>query len=101
MDRQQIIWTAKGLASLKEILLFYNLQNGNSIYSKKLLVQLKTSIKILEEFPFTGKPTSLKSVRELVLGRNSVFYKLVDENVYILLVWDNRMDAQYLLKKLQ
>ncbi len=101
MARQQIIWTAKGLTSLNEILLFYKLQNGNSTYSKRLLVQIKKSIKILEEFPFTGKPTSLYLIRELVLNRNSVFYKLVDEKIYILLVWDNRMDAQYLLKKLQ
>jgi hypothetical protein len=55
----------------------------------------------LEEFPFTGKHTSLNTIRELVLGRNSIFYKLADEKIYILLVWDNRMDAQYLLKKLE
>jgi hypothetical protein len=83
------------------MLFFYKIQNGNSIYSRKLLVHLKKSIKILEEFPFTGKHTSLNTIRELVLGRNSVFYKLEDEKVYILLVWDNRMDAKYLLKKLE
>jgi plasmid stabilization system protein ParE len=100
MARQQIVWTARGLASLNEMLLFYKLQNGNSTYSRKLLVHLKKSIKILEEFPHTGKPTSLYPIREFVLSRNSVFYKLMDEKIYILLVWDNRMDPQFLLKKL-
>lgn len=97
MAQRKIIWSALAIASLRDILLFYKIQNGNAVYSKKLLHQIKESVLLLGDFPNAGKSTTLSEIRELVLKRNSVFYQITPNQINILLVWDNRRNPEELL----
>ena len=101
MAQQKIVWSAKALASLTEILLFYKKQNGNTHYSKKLYHQIKQSVLILTDFPKAGKLTDMSQIRELVLNRNSLFYQVTETQINIVLVWDNRRNPQELFEALQ
>ncbi len=100
MAQSKIVWSAKAIASLTEILTFYIVQNGNAEYSKKLHLQIDQSVRILSRYPNAGKHTDMKNIRELVLKRNSIFYQVKEYQIDILLVWDNRRNPQDLLEKL-
>lgn len=96
MAQRKIIWSTLAIASLRDILLFYKIQNGNNDYSNKLLHQIKESVLLLGAFPNAGKSTSMYEIRELVLKRNSVFYLVASNQINIVLVWDNRRNPDEL-----
>ncbi len=92
-------WTTKARISLNSILEFYLIQNGNAIYSVALAGEIEKGVKILCKHPLSGKSICLQDIHELVFERNSVFYRIVNQEIHILLVWDNRKNPE-LLKQL-
>lgn len=97
MAKFKIIWTNFAEQSLYEILDFYLIQNKNNIFSVKLYNEIIKAVQILEDHPFTGKQNLFYNYRELVLERNSVFYNVINDNIEILMVWDNRRNPEELL----
>lgn len=91
-----IKWTTKAQISLNIILEFYLKQNGNAQYSLVLAQEIEDGIKILLKHPLSGKSIGLKNIHELVFERNSVFYHVIQNEIHILLVWDNRRDPELL-----
>lgn len=73
------------------------IQNKNSIFSIKLYNEIIKAVQILEDYPYTGKQNLFYNYRELVLERNSVFYNVTNDNIEILMVWDNRRNPEELL----
>lgn len=91
-----IKWTTKAQISLNIILEFYLKQNGNAQYSLVLAQEIEDGIKILLKHPLSGKSIGLENIHELVFERNSVFYHVIQNEIHILLVWDNRRDPELL-----
>lgn len=101
MVEKKIIWTEKAKKSLFLILDFYEIQNGNNIYSEKLFSEIIERTNILTNYSFSGKKTDYLEIRELVIDRNSLFYTETKDTINIILVWDNRRnpsECYYLLK---
>ncbi len=96
----KIKWTTRAQISLNLILEFYIDQNGNANYSLALLKEIENGINILIDFPLSGKSIGFFDIRELVFERNSVFYHVLDNEVHILLIWDNRQNPDSLIKLL-
>ncbi len=92
----RIKWTVKAHISLNIILEFYLKQNGNATYSLALASEIEEGIKILYKHPLSGKSIGLEDIHELVFERNSVFYRVVNQEIHILLVWDNRRNPSAL-----
>ena len=101
MASYKIEWTRTAELSLYEILDFYITQNNNTIYSTSLYEEIKTSIAILCDYPRVGKSINFQNYRELVLDRNSIFYRIKPETIEILLIWDNRREPKELYNKLK
>lgn len=97
MAKFKIIWTNFAEQSLYEILYFYQIKNKNNIFSIKLYNEIIKAVQIREDYPFTGKQNLFYHYRELILERNSVFYNVINDNIEILMVWDNRRNPEELL----
>ncbi len=100
MGEIQIIWTKKANKSLILILDFYLEQNGNFDYCEKLLSEIIQQTNYIKVNPNIGKETNHFLIRELVFGRNSIFYVFSQTYINVLLIWDNRQDPEKLLELL-
>lgn len=92
MAKKEIIWSARANLELKEILEFYNEQNGNVNYSLKLMNEIDDLLNTLSQSEFIGRLTSNKKTRVLVMKSYLIFYDINDTRVEILSFWDNRQD---------
>jgi len=98
MAEFEIKWNDKAEESLRQILEFYLVQNGSAEYSLKLHNEIIIGIEVLKKFPNAGKQINYKDIYELVFARNSVFYRIEQSTIFILLVWDNRQNPEKLSK---
>lgn len=79
MAVQKIKWTPTAKKSLKEILNFYNIRNGNFDYSLKILESLKKAISLLPQNNLMGKEVEYSDLRVFVIERHHIFYKISEE----------------------
>ncbi len=97
MVKRKIEWSKESKDSLEKILEFYNERNGNKIYSKKLLKQLKHTTSLIANNNFIGKLTDELNVRVIFKNEYAVFYEVTEKVVEILLIWDTRRNPEKLL----
>jgi toxin YoeB len=91
---KQIIWSAIAKASKKEILLYWKHRNSSNRFSKHLNQLFENAIVIISEFPSAGKPTRKKDVRIKIVKEYLIFYKVYDDHISILLIWDGRRNPK-------
>jgi len=89
---RRIIWSEKAKTVFQEILVFYYKRNGTKIYSKKLNSEIKKLISLLKKQAFIGRLTNIDNVRVLIKDNFKIFYKVEQNIIIILLVWDCRQD---------
>ena len=94
MVRIKIEWSLEARLDLIDILEFYIRRNGNSIYSRKLYLQINKSIQFLVKNPFIGKQTEDPSVRALITGDYQIIYEVFDKLILIIMIWDCRRDSE-------
>lgn len=94
MVKVKIEWSLEARLDLLDILEFYILRNGNSVYSKKLNTQINNSIKLLVKNPFLGKQTDDPSIRALITGDYHLIYEIFDKLIMIIMIWDCRRDPE-------
>lgn len=83
----QVIWTEPALTDLDEIAEYIAL--GKLSAAKKLVNDVFSRVSLLESSPNSGrKPPELKNsrYREVMVGPCRVFYRVTNENVYVLYV---------------
>ena len=86
----QIIWTEPALNDLDKIAEYIALDKPSA--AKKLVGNVFTKVERLENFPKSGrKPPELNEsrYREVVVPPCRVFYRIEDENIFILYVMRN------------
>jgi len=93
---RRIIWSDKAEKVFREILEFYYKRNGTKTYSKKLNSEIKKLINLLKKQAFIGKITDNKSIRVLIKGDFKIFYRVEQNEIIILMVWDCRQDINEL-----
>jgi len=94
MVRIKIEWSLEARLDLIDILELYIQRNGNSIYSRKLYLQINKSIQFLVKNPFIGKQTEDPSVRALITGDYQIIYEVFDKLILIIMIWDCRRDPE-------
>lgn len=94
MVKVKIEWSLEARLDLLDILEFYILRNGNSVYSKKLNTQINNSIKLLVKNPFLGKQTDDPSIRALITSDYHLIYEVFDKLIMIIMIWDCRRDPE-------
>jgi toxin ParE1/3/4 len=95
----RIIWTEPALSDLNEIAEYIALDKFNA--ANRLVKQIFSSIDRLEQFPESGRiPPELErsKYREIIVGPCRVFYRVDQDNVYIVYVMrGERQLRKYLL----
>ena len=89
-----IIWSNIASSDLRDILEFFNIRNKSNTYSKKLYKTISQEINRLIIFPEIGRVTDYKNFRSLVVLDYLIFYTLIDDNIFIIRVWDSRQDER-------
>ena len=94
----EIIWTEPALLDLDEIAEYIAIEN--IIAAKKLVRSIFGKVDRLEQFPESGRiPPEIPHLnhREVVASPCRVFYKIADDNVYILFVMREERDLRKFL----
>ncbi len=86
-----IIWKARPLKQVRELQEYFFFELGSSQFFINFLARLNKDLKLISEFPESGRPTGRKNVRYVNLGdKRSVFYRIHLNHISILLIWDSR-----------
>lgn len=94
----QIIWTEPALGDLNDIAEYIAL--SNPIAAQAFVKMVFEKVQRLEIFPDSGRiPTELEhfSYREVIANPCRIFYKVHDDNVFILYVMRQEQDLQKFL----
>ncbi len=95
----QIIWTEPALSDLNEIAEYIALDKIDA--ARRLLKKVFSSVERLEHFPESGRiPPELgfSIYREIIVGPCRIFYRIDENEVYILSVMRGEMQLRkYLL----
>lgn len=93
MDKK-IIWSATAKKSKHDILQYWKNRNKSLLFSIKLDQLIHDAVASIAAFPFSGKLTSSPDIRIKIVREYLLFYKVTDDKIMILLLWDGRRNPQ-------
>lgn len=97
---KQVVWSLRAQAERKQILDYWRKRNKSNVYSKKLSLLFKESIKIIKDFPQVGKLTNDPNTRIKIVKDFLIIYEETETQIFILTIWDSRQDPERLKKSL-
>jgi len=71
------------------------------VYSKKLDQLFRGAVKLISDFPHTGKPTQENNVRVKILREYLIIYEITEAQIIILTIWHRSRDPEELKKLYQ
>jgi len=98
MAKKSIVWTQTAIKQRRHILKYWTIRNHSTTYAEKLIRLIKERIDLIAENPFAGKPTNHSDTREAAMGNFSIYYKLINNKIFITAFWDNRQSPKKLIK---
>ena len=96
MAERIIVWSSKAKIDLINLYEFYNYRNKSKTYSLKLHRKIQKEIKLLLKQPEIGKKTNKIGVRGLLIDNLYLFYKIFQEHIVVLAVWENSQNPSKL-----
>ena len=97
----KVFWTITAVKQRNHVFEYWNNRNQSNKYSKKLRMEINGNIQILKKHPKIGKNADYDSIKALVMGHFSLFYKYDATQIIIVAFWDNRQDPERLLEILR
>lgn len=93
---KEISWTPGSLQDRLAIYKYWQERNKSDIYSEKLEIIIIRSVELLSLFPFMGQKTMIKNTYLKVAKTYKIFYRVREDKIEILRVWDTRRDPESL-----
>ena len=100
MAKRSVVWTETAARQRREVLRYWTVRNGSTVYAEKLIRLTASRIKIILKQPESFKTADYPETRESAMGHFSIYYKVTNEQIIITAFWDNRQDPKKLLKLL-
>jgi plasmid stabilization system protein ParE len=100
MDGRVIIWSKRAELSYDDILLYYSSNTKRSKYGKKLHKKVTELTFNLLKFPELAKAVEHSDYRVFVIDNYSLYYKILESEIFIALFWDNRRSPDLFLSEL-
>ena len=100
MAKRAIVWTLTAAKQRREVLKYWTIRNGSTIYAEKLIKLTASQIKTILTHPESYKLTEFPETRVSAMGYFSIFYKVTESQLIITAFWDNRQDPKTLLRVL-
>lgn len=94
---KRLVWSPIAREIRKEILQYWIKRNKSKRYSKKLNILFDESAQQISDFPFSGISFSDKIYRGKLIKDYYLLYKIKDDSIEILFIWDTRKDPADLL----
>lgn len=101
MAEKKIIWTETAARQRRSILEYWLQRNQSPNYSLKLLKVSNEKANLIADNPLLYKKADFPDTRVATMGHFSMFYKIVDDTIFIVAFWDNRQDPKKLLTLLK
>jgi toxin YoeB len=95
---KRLIWSPVAREIRKEILQYWILRNKSKRYSQKLNILFENSAQQIADFPYSGISVSDNIYRGKLIKDYYILYKIKDDSIEILFIWDTRKDPADLLK---
>jgi len=92
----QARWTDEAKLQFKEILEYWDENNGSSAYSEKLINLVDTTVSRLVEYPEIGRRTDNQRIKLKIVKNYFLYYSFDEDTLTILGVSDMRRDPDYL-----
>lgn len=93
---KEIRWSIRANQDRIEILEYWIKRNQSNTYSIKLARLFEENIELLSQILTIGKPTNLPDVRVKVVRDYLIFYRIMDEFLEIITIWDSRRNPKNL-----
>jgi len=91
---KRIIWSRNAIQDKLQILDYWYKRIGTKRYSKKLDKALSQSVSYLLKYPNIGRKLDDSEIRFIVKDSYQIFYKVQDDEVRILHIWDSRRNPE-------
>lgn len=92
-EHPKVIWTKKATADYISVLEYWTARNKSTAYAEKLITIVQHAVKQVQRFPKTGKPTSKKLYRYLIIDEDYLLiYKLGFETITIMRFWHGKQN---------
>ncbi|MEQ9422891.1 MAG: type II toxin-antitoxin system RelE/ParE family toxin [Cyclobacteriaceae bacterium] len=91
---QRLIWSKSAVRDKRDILSYWIKRNESKNYSRKLNKLFDETAALVTAHPGIGNRTDFKDTRLKVVRDYWMVYRVVDETVQILRIWDTRRDPQ-------
>jgi len=95
---KRLIWSPVARQIRKEILQYWILRNKSKRYSQKLNILFENSAQQIADSPHSGVSILGNVYRGKLIKDYYILYKIKDDSVEILFIWDTRKDPAGLLK---
>ncbi|KAA9325211.1 type II toxin-antitoxin system RelE/ParE family toxin [Adhaeribacter soli] len=94
---KRIIWSKEAKQDRREILEFWFQRTGNKKYSRKLAKQFAETIRFISQHNYLGRAVDEENVRVSVCGHNLIFYRVTNNLLEIVSLFDSRQDPDKLM----
>ena len=101
MAKRIIVWTNTAVKQRREVLKYWTMKNGSSIYAEKLIKLIRERLNVISKNPKAFKLSTFQNVRVSALGHFSIYYKFTEQELIVVAFWDNRQDPKKLLEKIK
>lgn len=87
-----INWTDEAIKSYENIIIYLQKEWAEKEV-RKFINRTANLISNISHQPYIFKASSYKQIRQAVIGKlNSLFYPVKNDDIYLLTIWDNRLD---------
>jgi hypothetical protein len=101
MAEREIIWTVTAEKQLDNILEYWFNKNLSVEYPNRILRLVDEYIEIINNSPDSFRLTEYANHRVCVMGVFSIYFKRIDNLIYITCFWDNRQSPKRLKRILK
>lgn len=92
-----IIWTISAQKDRIRVFEHWNERTQSREYSQKLNTSIGHRILLIKKYPSAGLSTDKSGIRFHIIARHyKLFYRIKENNAYILRFWDTRQDPDKL-----
>lgn len=94
MVRREVKWSHNALNDKFSILEYWYKKNGTAKYSRQLDEEFQIITSLLKQHSKLGKQIPKSNRRFLVKDTFQIFYKIEEDYIEILNIWDTRQDPK-------
>lgn len=101
MAKRTVVWTFTAAKQRRDILKYWTIRNGSTIYAERLIKLIKDRIGTISRNPTAFKSTTFRDVRVSSLGHFSIYYKTTEKELIVVAFWDNRQDPKRIQEEIK